>query len=52
MVPFVNEALVDAKDIYTGEPINYADPMTAITNALLPAGRSNGGMEPWRQKVR
>ena len=24
--------------------------MTAITNALLPAGRSNGGMEPWRQK--
>ena len=49
-IPFVNEALVDAKDIYTGEPINYADPMTAITNALLPAGRSNGGMEPWRQK--
>lgn len=49
-IPWVNEKLVDAKDIYTGESINYADPMTSVTNALLPAGRSNGGMEPWRQK--
>ncbi len=49
-IPFINEALVDAKDIYTGESINYADPMTAIANSLLPFGRSNGGMEPWRQK--
>ena len=41
--------LPDAIDIYTGEPIKYYEPLTAAVNALLPAFKSNGGMEPWRQ---
>jgi len=36
-------------DIYTGQPINYANPLNAGINALLPFLKSNGGMEPWRQ---
>ena len=41
--------LPDALDIYTGEPIKYQEPLTAAINALLPAFKTNGGMEPWRQ---
>ena len=44
-----NVLLPDAVDIYTGEPIRYYEPLTAAANALLPAFKSNGGMEPWRQ---
>ena len=36
-------------DIYTGRPIRYYEPLTRITNAILPVAKSNGGMEPWRQ---
>ena len=41
--------LPDALDIYTGKPINYQEQLTAAVNALLPAFKTNGGMEPWRQ---
>jgi len=44
-----NAILKDAVDVYTGEPIRYFEPLTAAANALLPAFKSNGGMEPWRQ---
>jgi len=44
-----NELLKDQLDIYTGQPINYHEPITAGMNALLPFFKSNGGMEPWRQ---
>ena len=47
---FNNQVLLpDALDIYTGEPIKYQEPLTAAVNALLPAFKTNGGMEPWRQ---
>ena len=36
-------------DIYTGKPINYANPLIAGINSILPFLKSNGGMEPWRQ---
>ena len=44
-----NDVLKDQLDIYTGEPINYAEPMTAAINAVLPFFKSNGGHEPWRR---
>ena len=44
-----NVVLKDSLDIYTGEPIRYFEPLTAAANALMPAFKSNGGMEPWRQ---
>ena len=44
-----SEDLKDMLDIYTGRPINYYDPMTNATNAILPMFKSNGGLEPWRQ---
>lgn len=44
-----NDVLKDMLDIYTGQPINYHEPLTAAANAMLPFFKSNGGMEPWRQ---
>jgi hypothetical protein len=44
-----NDALKDLLDIYTGQPINYHEPLTAAANAMMPFFKSNGGMEPWRQ---
>ena len=44
-----NDYLKDQLDIYTGNPINYFDPLTAGFNSLLPAFHTNGGLEPWRQ---
>ena len=41
--------LVDQLDMYTGDPIRYHEPFTAAVNAILPFGKSNGGLEPWRQ---
>ena len=41
--------LEDEIDIYTGKPINYAHPLIAATNSILPFLKNNGGMEPWRQ---
>ena len=47
---FNNQTMLpDAIDLYTGKPINYHEPLTAAVNALLPAFKTNGGMEPWRQ---
>jgi len=43
------DALQDQLDIYTGEPIRFQEPITAAVNALMPFGKSNGNMEPWRQ---
>ena len=44
-----NDYLKDQLDIYTGNPINYFDPLTAGFNSLLPSFHTNGGLEPWRQ---
>ncbi len=43
------DELRDQIDVYTGQPINYHEPMTAALNGLLPFFKSNGGTEPWRQ---
>jgi len=48
LFPIAN-TLEDEIDIYTGQPINYVNPINAGINALLPFFKSNGGMEPWRQ---
>ena len=42
-------SLIDQLDIYTGKPIRFHEPMTALSNSFLPFGKSNGDMEPWRQ---
>ena len=44
-----NHNLKDQIDVYTGERINYADPMTSAINSIMPIFKQNGGMEPWRQ---
>ena len=44
-----NETLKDQIDVYTGDRINYTDPMNAAINSLMPVFKQNGGMEPWRQ---
>ena len=43
------DGLRDQVDVYTGQPINYHEPMTAALNGLLPFFKSTGGHEPWRQ---
>jgi hypothetical protein len=44
-----NNLLKDQIDIYTGDRINYTDPMTSGINSVLPIFKSNGGIEPFRQ---
>ena len=44
-----NDDLKDQLDIFTGERINYTDPMTSAINSILPFFKSNGGTESWRQ---
>ena len=44
-----NANLKDQLDVYTGQRINYFEPMTAAINSVLPFFKSNGGQEPWRQ---
>ena len=44
-----DDELPNMIDIYTGKPIRYYEPLTRALNAILPVGKSNGGMEPWRQ---
>ena len=46
----IDNALANTRDIYDGSLINWHEPMTAAINSLLPFGRTNGGLEPWRQK--
>jgi len=48
MFPILN-TLEDEIDIYTGQPINYVNPINAGINSILPFLKSNGGMESWRQ---
>ena len=43
------DELEDLLDVYTGEPINYFNPLEAAANALLPMFKTNGGDETWRQ---
>ena len=50
-IPFVGNSLANEVDVYTGKPINYTDPMNAAINSVLPFFKTNGGMEPWRQKL-
>ena len=44
-----NDDLKDQLDIFTGDRVNYTDPMSAAINSVLPFFKSNGGTEPWRQ---
>ena len=44
-----NDDLKDQLDVFTGDRINYTDPMTSAINSVLPFFKSNGGTEPWRQ---
>ena len=44
-----NDDLKDQLDVFTGQRINYTDPMTSAINSVLPFFKSNGGTEPWRQ---
>ena len=44
-----SDDLKDYLDIYTGKPINWVHPIESRINALLPTGKMNGDMEPWRQ---
>ena len=44
-----NELLKDQLDIYTGDRIDYTDPLTSAINMTFPIFKQNGGMEPWRQ---
>lgn len=50
-IPAVGDSLVDKVDVYSGEPINYADTMTASINALLPYFNLNPSIEPWREAL-
>ena len=44
-----NDELMDQKDVYTGEQVNFTNPMIAAANALNPMFKLNGGTEVWRQ---
>lgn len=44
----VGHGLENFDDIYTGEPINYPDPLTRAWNTFAPFFKTNPGMEPWR----
>lgn len=44
-----NDSLMDQMDIYTGEPINFTNPLISAANALNPMFKVNGGTEVWRQ---
>jgi len=48
-LPPVNAHLMDEIDIFTGEPINAWDPLTAAINSVLPVFKTNGKVEEWRQ---
>lgn len=50
-MPGVGSSLYDMVDVYTGQPINFADPVTAAVNSILPFFKTNGGNEEWRQKL-
>jgi len=47
----VGDGLEDYLDIYTGQPINYTDPLTRAWNTFAPFFKVNPGMEPWRQQL-
>ena len=43
-----NQHLVDLLDVYTGKPINYTDPITALANEVVPFFNTNTGEEDFR----
>lgn len=45
------DLLEDKLDVFTGEQINYLDPMTAAINSILPFFKTNGGTEEWRNEL-
>ena len=44
-----NTDLKDQLDVFTGDRVNYTEPLTSAINSVLPFFKSNGGTEPWRQ---
>ena len=44
----VGHGLENYVDVYTGQPINYPDPLTRAFNTFTPFFKTNPGMEPWR----
>ncbi len=44
-----NHVLKDQIDVYTGDRINYVNPITSAINSVMPVFKQNGGLEPWRQ---
>jgi hypothetical protein len=44
----VGHGLENYVDVYTGQPINYPDPMTRAWNTFAPFFKTNPGMEDWR----
>ena len=48
---FFDSDLQDSLDVYTGKPINWADPFTAALNEVLPFFKTNSGEEEWRFKL-
>ena len=46
-----NEHLVDLLDVYTGQPINYTDPINAALNEFVPFFNTNTGEEDFRFKL-
>ena len=47
----VGDDLENYLDIYTGQPINYVDPLTRAWNSFAPFFKVNPGLEPWRQQL-
>jgi len=45
------EHLVDLLDVYTGKPIDYTDPFTALMNEVVPFFNTNTGEEDFRFKL-
>ena len=41
--------LPELLDVFTGKPIKGYESITQAANAILPAFKANGDMEPWRQ---
>ena len=50
MMPTGQDAMLpELLDVFTGKPIKGYESITQAANAILPAFKANGDMEPWRQ---
>lgn len=47
----VGDDLENYLDVYTGQSINYVDPLTKAWNSFAPFFKVNPGLEPWRQQL-